>query len=713
GASFTADQTEFLTVPRVTDLDVDANGHIYVSSWKGATFTFAGEDVGFILRVTPKGYKAEPLPDFAKLDKPALAELLGSPSHRRRLAAQRELIRRGIDDQTLIAVIKQNTDASKPLAGRVASLFALKQGLGARATGLLASAELIPEIREHALRALADQLDRPRDVPAETFAAETSSQDPRIRLQAAVGLARLGDSRHPRALVQLLTDPDPVVAHAAIKALVALKGTDDCLAVIDDPAAAAGRVGALRVLQSIHETSVVDGLLGRLASETNSGRRLGLIAALARLDHREGFWRGDSWGTRPDTSGPYYQPEAWEASPKIEAALKEALDKSGGDEFAAILRELDRNKVKVDEVAIVARANRDPKLVPAAVAHLARGRDVPPAAVPFLVRSSKEGTPALRSEATVALLKVDGDDGLRAAVDALARLESEGRNSTEFRKARDAFLDGRRLAGRRRQLETLASRHDGPASAWADAALLVLASSREGRSEARSAAAKAVEAGWGNVSRRVQILRAVALIGHQASADRVLSALNDPDPAVASAAREAARELGLDPNKDAALAVGPKLESMKLDDILGAVASARGDRGAGERLFNRLTCVNCHTVRADEPPKGPFLGTIATTYKRRELAESILAPSKTIAQGFATNVLALEDGRTLTGFVTKEAADAITLRDAEAKETQIPTSQVVERAKSDVSVMPEGLVKGVSVKEFASLLDYLESLSKK
>jgi putative heme-binding domain-containing protein len=193
----------------------------------------------------------------------------------------------------------------------------------------------------------------------------------------------------------------------------------------------------------------------------------------------------------------------------------------------------------------------------------------------------------------------------------------------------------------------------------------------------------------------------------------VLKALNDPSPEVASAAREAARELGLDPNKDAALAVGPKLDSMKLDDVLGAVVTTKGDRGAGERLVNRLTCANCHTVRADETPKGPFLGTIATTYKRRELAEAILAPSKTIAQGFATNVLALEDGRTLTGFVTKEAADSVTLRDAEAKETQVPTSQIVERAKSDVSVMPEGLVKGITVKEFASLLDYLESLSKK
>ena len=134
------------------------------------------------------------------------------------------------------------------------------------------------------------------------------------------------------------------------------------------------------------------------------------------------------------------------------------LDKSGGDEFAAILRELDLNKVKVDEAAIVARANRDPKLVPAVVAHLARGRDVPSAAVPFLIKSSKEGTAAQRSEATVGLLKADGDDGLRAALESLAALHTECRDTTPFREARAAFLEGRRLAGRRRSLEALASR---------------------------------------------------------------------------------------------------------------------------------------------------------------------------------------------------------------------------------------------------------------
>ena len=129
GVTFTADQTDFLTVPRVTDLDVDANGHIFVSSWKGATFTFNGEDVGYILRVTPKGNKPAPLPDYAKLGKPddSLKEL-ESPSHRRRLAAQRELVLRGVDEPTLRELTSNLLrSGSKPIASRVAALFAVSQ----------------------------------------------------------------------------------------------------------------------------------------------------------------------------------------------------------------------------------------------------------------------------------------------------------------------------------------------------------------------------------------------------------------------------------------------------------------------------------------------------------------------------------------------------------------------------------------------------------
>ena len=66
---------------------------------------------------------------------------------------------------------------------------------------------------------------------------------------------------------------------------------------------------------------------------------------------------------------------------------------------------------------------------------------------------------------------------------------------------------------------------------------------------------------------------------------------------------------------------------------------------------------------ADQPTKGPYLGNIAKTYKRKELAEAIILPSKTIAQGFQTNIFLMDNGKTVTGYVTREAADKVTIRD--------------------------------------------------
>jgi putative heme-binding domain-containing protein len=94
------------------------------------------------------------------------------------------------------------------------------------------------------------------------------------------------------------------------------------------------------------------------------------------------------------------------------------------------------------------------------------------------------------------------------------------------------------------------------------------------------------------------------------------------------------------------------------------------------------------------------------------LAESVLVPDKSIAQGFATTVLSLDDGRPLVGFVTSEGADGLTLRDGQGVEHRIEKSAIEERAKLPTSVMPAGLVADLTIAQFASLIDYLESLGK-
>ena len=107
-----------------------------------------------------------------------------------------------------------------------------------------------------------------------------------------------------------------------------------------------------------------------------------------------------------------------------------------------------------------------------------------------------------------------------------------------------------------------------------------------------------------------------------------------PFKPASAAARSAVAALKLDADairSDAGLKT-PLIAQQKAEDVLTEVVGRGGDRVRGEQLFSQAGCVACHTVRASEPTKGPFLGNIATLYRRRELAEAILDPNKTIAQ---------------------------------------------------------------------------------
>ena len=118
----------------------------------------------------------------------------------------------------------------------------------------------------------------------------------------------------------------------------------------------------------------------------------------------------------------------------------------------------------------------------------------------------------------------------------------------------------------------------------------------------------------------------------------------------------------------------------------------------------------CHTVSKDAKQQGPYLGNIAATYKRQQLAEAVLQPNKTIAQGFATTSILTVDGRVVVGFVTNELADRVTLRDAQAKEHQISKDEIEIRKTLKTSVMPEGLMDKYSVTDLAAIVDYMNSL---
>ena len=101
---------------------------------------------------------------------------------------------------------------------------------------------------------------------------------------------------------------------------------------------------------------------------------------------------------------------------------------------------------------------------------------------------------------------------------------------------------------------------------------------------------------------------------------------------------------------------------------------------------DKAGCRKCHVVKGDERHTGPSLEAIGDKYGRDQLAESVLLPNKSIAQGFVTYLFVLDSGTTVTGFVTSEGADEITLRDAEGREIHIPVAQIEERKKQNPEI---------------------------
>ncbi|HET6423525.1 MAG TPA: c-type cytochrome, partial [Planctomycetaceae bacterium] len=698
-----------------TDLDVDASSRLYVTSWKGATFTYAGEDVGYLLQFKPKGYTAPALPDYAKLSADQLIDELKSPSHRRRLAAQRELLASALSESTVARLREIAIDQEQPPESRVAAVFTLSLSTSdstfARQFNELFSGATLPP---YIFRAWGDRAEKGPSIPADLVNAALQSSHPRTRLEFAAAAGKLPqDELTNRALYSLLRDTNPIVKHTAVRALIQQKAGMFCLAMmLQRPADPQRDAVAIQVVQTSHEPRVVETLIKQLDSERDPTRLKLFLTALCRVHQREGTWKGNSWGTRPDTTGPYFQPETWEASPRIAAALQKRLEAAGPEEAAFLLMQLNRHKISLDGTLdrLLAMAAKDAALIPAAVTELSRAKTVPPNAIGLLkqVASDANRPQDQRVTATLAWMRARDTASFPELLHVLPTLDDNAKRR-DLNAVWSAYLNTDLLGPQAALLVDESNHTDRERALWATAGLFALTSPKGKPSpEVHELADKQLETMFRDTAKRKLQIESLRLSNQREFADRIQQAAGDDDKTVAELARDIAKQWKLDLSPTPR---GPKLSTLKPEEILAAIQKIPGKVGVGEALFAKLNCAKCHTVKDGEPLRGPFLPNVAKTYKRDQLAESVLLPSKSLAQGFVTYVFTMDSGKTYTGFVTNEAADVITLRDNEGKEFTLPVNEIEERAKSTVSVMPEGLVKELTVDQFASLIAYLESLA--
>jgi putative heme-binding domain-containing protein len=524
-----------------------------------------------------------------------------------------------------------------------------------------------------------------------------------------------------------VADDDPVVNHLALDALVKLQAADALLAALPT-APFAQRAGIARALQALHDPAVVRGLLSLLpklnapageatsaGKETRETRQL-VLRTLARLAREEGPYTGDWWGTRPDTSGPYYKPVTWSESAAIETALAKELKESDSPLVQWLLPQLKKHKLELPgmQERIVQLAQADAAFFPTAIGLIAPGAaDLTPEALQLLevAATRPTGDAGLRVNALRALQRRVTQTGvLDAALRSLSEIGSQ-EGSAELRTVWDEFVREPALAKLVAPLTTAVTQGETPVRELAGAALAFVAEAPQAPAEARAQALKMIDQAWTEPAQATSLLRGIGRARLEAQIFQILQQRKSEVAEVRDAAQYAVSRLELDqeptvdPNK-------PLIGALPFDQVVQQVADVKGDAKYGQRLFTRQGCVACHAVSQTEPVKGPLLLDISQRYKRPELVESIVKPSAKIAQGFEGQFFVTGNGKVFDGFVVRESGDEIELRNITGVATVLRKEDIEERGKRDISIMPQGLVDKLNVEQLAALLAYLESLKK-
>ena len=149
---------------------------------------------------------------------------------------------------------------------------------------------------------------------------------------------------------------------------------------------------------------------------------------------------------------------------------------------------------------------------------------------------------------------------------------------------------------------------------------------------------------------------------------------------------------------------------------LAMIAQENGNLNRGKRLFytSAASCFACHDPPGNAPKLGPDLTKLTKSMKPEDWVNAVLHPSKTIDKQFAQVNVVMDNGNVVSGIRISQDDEGIVLRNvAEPKPITIPNASIDEVIDSQISIMPEGLVRSLeSRQEFDDLLKYLISLKK-
>jgi putative heme-binding domain-containing protein len=135
---------------------------------------------------------------------------------------------------------------------------------------------------------------------------------------------------------------------------------------------------------------------------------------------------------------------------------------------------------------------------------------------------------------------------------------------------------------------------------------------------------------------------------------------------------------------------------------------AKADLSQGRLLFNKH-CMACHQLFGAGEKVGPDL-TGSNRADLNYILENLVAPNAVVGKDYQMTLLQLDDGRVLSGLITKETDSAVTLKTINDL-VVVAKEEIDQRKLSDLSLMPNGLLEQMQPEEIRDLIGYLASPS--
>ncbi len=139
------------------------------------------------------------------------------------------------------------------------------------------------------------------------------------------------------------------------------------------------------------------------------------------------------------------------------------------------------------------------------------------------------------------------------------------------------------------------------------------------------------------------------------------------------------------------------------------IAWDAGEPGRGRAVFQRASCAACHSGGS---AVGPDLRGVAGRFGRDELLDAVLRPGRDVPDRYRSTLVATPDGKVYQGMVIYEAVDGLILQTGASTTVRLSADQLAERRAADGSLMPAGLLDGLSDAEVADLFAYLKDLGR-